>query len=298
MRLHRELAEKTVDGLAGEFGLSREVMAEGILNVVNAQMANAIRSVTVAKGIDPRRFALVAFGGAGPMHAPFIAAELGMDQVIVPRAAGAFSAWGMLTTELRHDASQTFIVALEELHRSNLETSFSHLEEGLRSLLSSEGVSPADMRFRRSLDMRYRGQEYFINVAVPDAVWSAPVLKRLFDEQYEKTYGHKNLAEEVETVNLRVEARGRLGSGKLASAELFPDSRDGERPASRTGKAVFDGRSRDTVFVERASLSAAELLEGPSIVEETSATTVVPPGFQARLDRFGNLRVQRKEASP
>jgi N-methylhydantoinase A len=297
MRLSRERAESAIDGLAKDFRLSREEMAEGIVSVVNAQMANAIRSVTVAKGIDPRRFALVAFGGAGPMHAPFIASELGIDRIVVPRAAGAFSAWGMLTTDLRHDSSQTFVVALEELDRSTLETSFARLEEGLRNLLISERVPAGDMRFRRSLDMRYRGQEYFINVTIPEGVWSAPLLKRLFDEQYERTYGHKNLAEEVETVNLRVEGRGSLGSRKPAVIDFFADSSSPEERAPRRGRTFFEGEPRDTLFIERKSLSASDVLDGPAIVEETSATTVVPPGFHLRLDGFGNLRVERKEAS-
>ncbi len=167
MRLSRGLAEAAVDGLAAAFGLSRSAMAEGIVDVVNSQMANAIRSVTVSKGIDPRGFALVAFGGAGPMHATFIATELGIDRIIVPRAAGAFSAWGMLTTDLRHDLSQTFIASLDTLRAEELERIFAELQESVRALLDTEGVAPSDMRFKRSLDMRYRGQEYFINVALP-----------------------------------------------------------------------------------------------------------------------------------
>jgi N-methylhydantoinase A len=296
MRLSRERAEGAIDRLARALGLSRESAAEGIVSVVNAQMANAIRSVTVAKGIDPRAFALVAFGGAGPMHAAFIASELGIERILVPRAAGAFSAWGMLTTDLRHDLSQTFIVPLEDLPGSNLERTFAELERELANLLASEGVAEGDMRFVRSLDMRYRGQEYFINVPLPGAVSDAAVLKRLFDERYERTYGHKNLAEQVETVNVRVEASGRLGGNELPAAELVAEASDGEGRASRRGEAIFDGELRETLFLERKRLPPAEILAGPAIVEEPSATTVVPPGFGVQVDPFGNLRIERREA--
>jgi N-methylhydantoinase A len=296
MRLSRERAEAAIDRLAGELGLSREGTAEGMVSVVNAQMANAIRSVTVAKGIDPRAFALVAFGGAGPMHAAFIASELGIERVLVPRAAGAFSAWGMLTTDLRHDLSQTFVVPLEDLPRSHLERTFGELEKELENLLASEGVAPGDMRFVRSLDMRYRGQEYFIHVPLPGAVSDPTLLRRLFDEQYEKTYGHKNLAEEVETVNARVEASGRLGGNELRAEELVAEDLDAEGRGSRTGRAIFDGKLRETLFLSRKRLPPAEVLAGPAIVEEPSATTVVPPGYGVQVDSFGNLRIERREA--
>ncbi len=296
MHLSRERAEAAIDALAATFGLSRHSMAEGIVDVVNSQMANAIRSVTVSKGIDPRGFALVAFGGAGPMHAAFIATELGIDHVIVPRAAGAFSAWGMLTTDLRHDLSQTFIVGLDKLRAADLDRQFGELEETLKELLTSEGVAPSDMKFKRSLDMRYRGQEYFINVPLPRGLASTSELKPLFDQQYEKTYGHKNLAEDVETVNLRVEGTGILGKKELMSqAPLLAAENAGERKPHKR-RTVFAGEPKDTLFIPRSRIPEGEVIEGPAIVEEISATTVIPPGFQVCLDPFGNLRIERKGA--
>jgi N-methylhydantoinase A len=293
MRLSRELAEEAVDGLAAEFELSRSSMAEGILNVVNSQMANAIRSVTVSKGIDPRGFALVAFGGAGPMHATFIATELEIDHVIVPRAAGAFSAWGMLTTDLRHDLSQTYITSLQKLRIEDLDRAFGEIEESLRALLASEGVARSEMRFKRALDMRYRGQEYFINVGLPEDLSSTSALKPLFDEQYERTYGHKNLAEDVETVNLRVQGTGALGKNEnVIQAPLAAGKASARQPLHR--RTLFDGEPLDTLFIPRSRVPEGDVIEGPAIVEETSATTVIPPGFQVSLDPFGNLRIERK----
>ncbi|HEY7820421.1 MAG TPA: hydantoinase/oxoprolinase family protein, partial [Vicinamibacteria bacterium] len=296
MRLSRERAEDAIDRLAADFGLSGSSMAEGILDVVNSQMANAIRSVTVSKGIDPRGFALVAFGGAGPMHAAFIAVELGIDHVIVPRAAGAFSAWGMLTTDLRHDLSQTFIVSLDQLRMEDLDRAFVDLEASLRTLLDSEGVAPSDMKFTRSLDMRYRGQEYFINVTLPP--WGAGFsttadLKPLFDDQYERTYGHKNLAEDVETVNLRVEGTGALGKKESVSGAPLAGEDAGARK-SLYRRTVFEGKPFDTLFLSRNRVQPGEMIQGPAIVEEISSTTVIPPGFQVSLDAFGNLRIERK----
>ena len=227
------------------------------------------------------------------MHATFIATELEIDHVIVPRAAGAFSAWGMLTTDLRHDLSQTYIVGLDKLRMEDLDRAFDEIEESLRTLLDSEGVAPSDMRFKRSLDMRYRGQEYFINVALPDDLASTTDLKPLFDEQYERTYGHKNLAEGVETVNLRVQGTGTLGKKEnVIEAPLAAEAAGARQPLHR--RTFFDGEPLDTLFIPRSRIPEGDVIQGPAIVEETSATTVIPPGFQVSLDPFGNLRIERK----
>ena len=305
MRLFPDRADEAVGQLARAFALTKEQMAEGILEVVNAKMANAIRSITISKGIDPRRFSLVAFGGAGPMHAVFIAQELGISEVIVPNAAGAFSAWGMLKTDIRHDASQTYIVPLSKADWTDVEKRFTTLQDDLTHLLEAEGIPSEDMRFRRSMDMRYVGQEYFINVPVSEEIAAKSkgneALKGLFDQLYEAQYGHKNLAEEVEIVNLRVEACGLLASKAQRASDDVAHNRDEEAgrksETAPTRPTTFDGQSTETAFIDRARLSPRMELTGPVVIEEASCTTIVPPGYRLVVDEHGNLVICRKEKS-
>ena len=293
-------SQEVVKKLGDQFGLSTEKMAEGIIDVVNSQMANAIRTVTISKGIDPRSFALVAFGGAGPMHAALIARELDVSRVLVPNVAGAFSAWGMLKTDLRHDVSQTFIEPLSKLDWKDFESRFQKLEKDLGLVLAAEEIPPDDMKFVRSLDMRYVGQEYFINVPLTEGLVlerkAAPDLKKLFDELYRRAYGHKNLAEEIELVNLRVEAHGILHAGEGAEF-TGPISREDSSGSEVTRSVIFYGEPVETKFIQRGSLKPRDAKDGPVIVEEQSCTTVVPPDFQLSMDVYWNLVIERKETT-
>jgi len=299
MKLFPNLAQDAVGNLALKLGLSVEQMAEGILDVINAKMANAIRSITISKGIDPRDFSLVAFGGAGPMHAVALARELGIEKVIVPKSAGAFSAWGMLNTDIRHDASQTYIMPLENTDQDSIRERFGELEAGLCGLLADEQIASGDMRFARSLDMRYAGQEYFINVPLSGASltdsWDRKALRERFDAMYEAQYGHKNMAEEVEIVNLRMVGIGQLvrscpsGTASSGQKPMDPVARrdDGVRLAS----AVFGSETYETVRIDRSDMIAGEVLEGPAVINEKSCTTVVPPGACVGVDSLGHLLI-------
>jgi N-methylhydantoinase A len=247
---------------------------------------------------------MVAFGGAGPMHAALIAQELEVPEVLVPNVAGAFSAWGMLQTDIRHDASQTYIVPLSQVDWNDVDRRYKELETKLVELLQAEEISPDDMQFARSLDMRYQGQEYFINVVLPETAGSdwrdKARLKELFDNSYEKQYGHKNLAEEVEIVNLRIEAVGKLAAAR--GRPIAPPAREGgdglnSKPEGVSRPVVFSGNSRDASFIHRDSLAPGSEWDGPLIVEETSCTTVVPPDFVLRVDEHGNLIIRKKELS-
>ena len=301
LHLDKAKAIEAVGKLAAEFNLSTEKMAEGIIDVVNAQMANAIRSITISKGIDPRSFTLVAFGGAGPMHAVFLAEELEMHKIIVPEVAGAFSAWGMLNTDLRHDASQTYIVPLGSADWKDIESKFLKLGEELRGILSAEGVEAEDMSFTESLDMRYVGQEYFINVPLTsgfaDLLEDTSSLKQSFDDLYFAQYGHKNLAEEVEIVNLRMEGHGALkkkiaDTGKIKKYDETAGS--GTIMAASDQEAIFKGQYEKTRFILRESLDKEQQYAGPMVIEEISCTTIVPPGYDITIDTYGNLMIQRR----
>ena len=234
------------------------------------------------------------------MHAALIARELDVSRVLVPNVPGAFSAWGMLKTDLRHDVSQTFIEPLSKLDWKDLDNRFQKLEKDLGLVLAAEEIPPDDMKFVRSLDMRYVGQEYFINVPLPEGLVlekkAAPDLKKLFDELYGRAYGHKNLAEETELVNLRVEAHGILHAGEGAE---FTGAISGEDSSGSevTRSVIFYGEPVETKFIQRGSLKPGDAEDCPVIVEEQSCTTVVPPDFRLSMDVHWNLVMERKETT-
>jgi len=289
MTLDPAAAREAVARLGEELGLGVTTLAEGIVSVINAKMAQAIRTLTVEQGIEPRDFALVAFGGAGPMHAAFLAEELGIREVIVPRLAGAFSAWGMLETELRRDFTQPFFrragdADLEELARLCAATA----AEG-REALEAEGVPAGATRVEHSLDLRYEAQEYTLAIPVdsPGAPREPGFLEemiRRFNEAHEFRYGHSNPGAPVEIVALRAAALGDLGH-----AEPEELSTNGATPAGRTRDVLFEGAEHPATVVARDDLGVGTKLDGPAIVEEATATTVVPPGCTLAVDRYGSL---------
>jgi len=291
MTLDIEAARDAVAAPAQELDLGVEELAEGICDVVNAKMAQAIRTLTVEKGIEPRDFALVAFGGAGAMHAAFLARELEIREVIVPSMPGVFSAWGMLETELRRDASRAYYVPLGELDHRALAGTLAELErEGLADL-TAEGVPEATGRVRHALDMRYIGQEYTLTIQLTSA--SEPleadfddVLAERFHAAHDARFGHANRGAPVELVTMRTTALGDLGRAEPArleeSAAVTP---------SVSRQAVFDRARHDTAVVRRDELGAGSMLHGPAIVEEPTATTVVPPGATLGVEPFGALLV-------
>jgi N-methylhydantoinase A len=167
MLLDAEAAHDAVGTLAAALGLSVALTAQGILQVIDAVMANAIRTVTIGKGWDPREFALVAYGGAGPLHAAFLARELHIRKVIVPASPGTFSARGMLGTDLRHDLVSPVLAQFTSLDPSMLDTEFDSLGRAATSALTAQGVAAERVTLLRSADIRYLGQEYFVNIECP-----------------------------------------------------------------------------------------------------------------------------------
>ncbi len=289
MPLDTGAANDAVSVLGEELGLGVPELAEGIVSVINAKMAQAIRTLTVEQGIEPRDFALVAFGGAGPMHAAFLAQELGIGEVIVPRLAGAFSAWGMLETELRRDFTRPFFrratdADLVELAEACAETA----AEG-REALEAEGVPAVACRVEHTLDMRYEAQEYTLAIPIdgldaPGELGFVEEMTRRFNEAHDFRYGHSNPGAPVEFVSLRAAAFGDLGH-----AEPEELAAGGREPEQRTRDVLFDGAEHPTAILRREELAVGSELEGPLVVEEVTATTVVPPGCTLSVDRYGSL---------
>jgi N-methylhydantoinase A len=296
MPIDTAAADRSMEGLAEKLGLEKRQLAEGILDVINLKMAQAIRKLTVERGIEPRDFALVAFGGAGPMHAAFLAQELEIDEVIVPPAPGAFSAWGMLQTAIRHDLSQTYYAAAEGADLEQLDNSYLQLETEARDLLHAEGIGDQDIRMERLLDLRYVGQEHALQIALrPDEIRNRTFVgdvSERFHSAHEARHGHANRGAPVEFVAIRL-----VGIGEIESAEPRPL---GDRPEGAVDQhrrsVIFGGREQETSIVHRADMAAGVPVRGPAIIEEPTATTVVPPDFIALVEPRGSLVLTRKES--
>ena len=292
MALDVEASERAIDRVAEPLGMSRLEAAEGILAIINAKMADALRTMTVQQGIDPRSFALVAFGGAGPMHAIALAQELGISDVIVPWACGAFSAWGMLHTEMRRDLVRSHYRPPMAIDGAELEAVFAELTEEGDALLDGDGVPAGQRRFSRLLDMRYTGQEYTITVAAPDDATDIDALVARFHDDYMVRYGHSTPGAPVETVALRLTASG-VNEWPMAAGA--PEGSDGAR-ARTNRRVVFDGIAGDAAVVHRRAIAGAAVVDGPAIIEEPTSTTVVPPGWRVSLGPANALVIRRTEA--
>jgi N-methylhydantoinase A len=288
MRLEGAAAAAALAPIARELALDEVSLAEGILAIVNANMADAMRTITVKQGIDPRDFSLVAFGGAGPMHAAWLAEELEIGEVIVPWSPGTFSAWGMLQTDMRHDVVRSFYQPLTGLHTAEVERVFAELQAEGAQLLAEQGIAGSEQYFSHSADMRYVGQEYSVDVTVGAAIDLAAI-DASFHEAHRVRYGHSTPGAPVEFVNLRVAAFGRIAgeAAPYTPAELRADARSGTRAAT------FGGAPHETNVVLRDQLVPGDRYEGPVVVEEAGSTTVVPPDHAVAVDDHGNLLITR-----
>ena len=262
---------------------SMEVFAQGIVDVANAVMEKAIRVISVERGHDPRDYTLVAFGGAGALHACDLAAALEIPRVLVPCLPGALSALGILRADVTKDLSRT--VRVEVLNasqaRPKLVQEFTKLErEGLRQM-RDEGFPKTAVRIDRALDMRYSGQSY--ELAVP----FARDYVAAFHRAHEKRYGYADRSRTCEVVNVRARFTGR--TPKPALPRLLPGGVDARRAIISTGRVSFAGRWRPCATYDRAKLMAGNRILGPAIVTEYSATTLIHPSWAVRVDTYGNI---------
>ena len=287
--LDAEGAEQAMQSMGARFGLDALGMAQGIVDIINAKMADAIRTITVRRGIDPRDFTLVAFGGAGPSQAAALADELGTKDVVIPVFPGAFSAWGMLQTNVRHDFKSTHYGFWDQVAVAEIQERFSDLErEGLNELVA-DGVSKDEISFERAIDFRYHGQEYVLTIALPPGLIDLAKIRASFDEAYGRQYGHNNPEARVEMTNLRVAALGKLDRPPAA------EPGDAEPSLERSRSVYFSGEAVPTAILQRAAIGAKESVYGPAVIEEGTATTLVPPGWIATTIAGGHLLLSRLE---
>ncbi|MFD0078695.1 hydantoinase/oxoprolinase family protein [Streptomyces sp. NPDC127166] len=294
MTLDVEAAHRAVGELAGQLGLDPVELAGGICEVANAKMAQAIRTLTVEHGLEPGEFALLAFGGAGPMHAVEIARELGVEEVVVPRFPGAFSAWGMLGTEVRRDLTRQFFTPGDALDGAAMAAAFGELQAQALAALAEQGVPVERHRVEHAADMRYEGQDYTLTVPLDDA--DEPLREGFlgraaarFAALHERRYGHATPEAPVEFVTLRT-----TGLGALPETEPTPYApQSGTDPwAGRTKPVVFDGTAHETPVLRRERLAAGEQFAGPAVIVEATSTTVVPPDATVAVDPNGFLVIK------
>jgi N-methylhydantoinase A len=292
MKLDEEAAHRVIGDLAQSLGMSKLEAAEGVLTVINSNMANAIRSRTVQKGIDPREFALVAFGGAGPLHGAEVAAMLGFPEVIVPPYPGITSAMGLLTTDLKYDAIRTQFQVSDRVDLQRLNADIAAMETDLKQQFAADRQSTS-LSFVRDGDLRYVGQGYELKIPFPPGVVGEQELASVwerFHKAHEREYGHAFVGSPIEIVNLRVVGVGQMPKiARLAA----PEGATLDEARVRTGQCVFrvDGelRSFETSFYRRHQLPVGKVFTGPAIVLQKDSTTVIPPGCNAINDPAGNL---------
>ena len=293
MTLDVDAARRAVTvGVAAPLGLDPRAAASGIVEIANAHMIGAMRLVSVQRGYDPRDFVLVAFGGAGPLHANALARELGIPIVLVPPSPGIASAVGMLVTDIRHEFVATRRLRLDALAPAALDALFADFVSEGDARLTRDGVPPADRRMLRSADLRYHGQSFELSVTVPPGALSAADIERLrglFHESHERAYGYAAPDDPVELVNVRLAAVGVTPKPRRAPLP------EGERSAAAAVKGRRDvwfaeaNGFHPTVVLDRGKLLRGNVIEGPAIVEEHDASTLVHPGWTATVDEHANL---------
>lgn len=289
LTLDRGAALKAIAGVGAGLGMSVQATAEGVLAIANAHLEAAIRRVSIDRGEDPRRYALVAFGGAGPLHAGRLIRDLSMPEAVIPRHPGLFSAAGLLATDLRIDESATVLTAVDNSSIGDIARWFDTTAASLRARLRADGIEDRQVRLEPSIDCRYRGQGFELNVPVASTGLSPEGVCREFRNIHDSLYGHTS-DEPVVAVTLRMSAFGSLPVG---TAPPPGESHRSPRPVSKRVMKLREMRSPAEVPVyRRDDLGSGALLAGPCIVEQPDATTVVLDGQSARVDRYQNLIIR------
>src|ERR1700754_2680568 len=286
MTLDRDAAEQAINTHVAEpLSLDLHEAADAIIAVANANMADAVRIISLQRGYDPREFALVVFGGAGPLHGAALAKELGVPTVLVPPRPGTWSALGCLMVDIRHDLSEMFLRPAADADATELDEAFDRLEDQGRQLLSKEGVEASDVTLERSIAMRYLGQWRSLEIAFDGDLDKA--VER-FHQEHEREFSYRRDDAPVELYRLQLVATGATEEVKLPRQEP-----GGELPEPAERREVyFDGEAVDTPVYAREDLPAGVKFEGPAVIYQLDTTTLVPPGVKAEVDEWLNIRME------
>jgi N-methylhydantoinase A len=296
MPLDETAAKTAIERCARPLGLDRVTAANGIIDIANASMVEAMRLVSIQRGHDPTEFSLVAFGGAGPLHANRLADELGIPTVVVPPSPGVASALGMLVSDLRHDYRLTRLQLLTSARVEELNHIFHEFEKQGRAALGREGVPDDRMKFRRYVDMRYVGQSWKLTIDVPAVALTAEhiaPLKEAFDRYHEQSYGYCVPDEPAEIVNIGLLAIGDVPKPRLEAVSPRPGSEAQAYKGSRPVYFAESGGFVDCRVFERAILGLGAVIPGPAVIEEPDSTILIHPGYFAEVVQYGILILRR-----
>lgn len=297
MTLDVKLAERALQaGVCQPLGMTLRSAARGVVQIADTMMSLAVRAVSMERGIDPRDCTLIAFGGAGPLHAVAVAREINIARVAVPRYPGTFSALGMLLAAWRQDFVQTFVAELAGIDGAEVDRQFALMAEVGWRQLRKDGLDAAELVLVRSVDLRYRGQDHALAVPLEGAPLDstrATTLREVFDAMHERHYGHAAPGEPVEIVNLRLSMhvpRDRKFVERLLAAPH--EARASKQPHSSRDVIFGDAqRSEAARIVWRPDLEAHDIVEGPAVIEEENSTTLIHPGDVARVDELGIIMI-------
>jgi N-methylhydantoinase A len=293
VKLNSAKARHAIAELGGPLGLDLLQTAAGMVRIINAKMEEGIRAVSTELGYDLRDFALVAFGGAGPVHAGRLAADLGMGHVVIPPMPGVTSALGLLMADPRRDYVRSRLRLLSELDVGELNRLFAEMRDLAGRECQADGFPPGQLSLTHAMDLRYLGQGYELTVPIPGDGHLAPedlgALRSRFDDQHQQLFGHSARGEPVEAVNYRLRATVAVTKATL---KRHRKSRTGpERALIGERQVFFEGAAgmHGCPVYDRARLSPGHTLRGPAIIDQLDATTVVYPGQTAAVDGFKNL---------
>lgn len=292
MKIDRSLSVTAIQALADQLGMEMLETANGILDIVIANMAKAIRVISVQRGHDPRDYTLVAFGGAGPVQAARLARELGMNRILIPRTPGVLCAMGLLMTDLRSDFSATSLMRLDEATPDAVASIYNDLQSRADAWFDAEGIATDARLLNLSVDVRYAGQNYEISVAVPQGSITAATFDAIrngFLDAHRQLYGFIAQHEPMQLVTFRAAAGGIVQKADFKPQPLEGTDASAAITGSRPVWMLEAGDFVDTRLYDRALLKAGNVVEGPAIIDQMDTTTVVPPSMTATVDPYLNL---------
>ncbi|WP_244933632.1 hydantoinase/oxoprolinase family protein [Neobacillus mesonae] len=286
MILDKEKAKQAVAKIAQRFNYSLEEAADAIIKVANANMCDALRLISVRRGYDPRDFALVAFGGAGPLHGAHVAKEMDIPTVIIPPHPGVAAAMGCLLVDVRHDISKTYVKNFDDVSADELEAEFVKMEHEAEELLEEEGVGSDHSTLMRYVDMRYKGQWRSLAIPVSDGYPSLEQIVEGFHQEHEREFAYSNRRQIVEIYGLRVTAIGTVPKPEFPKYGPSGSLEDAEKEVR---EVYFDGEFVAAKVYDREKIPVLSTIQGPAIVDQLDTTTVIPPEFSATVDVYKNL---------
>lgn len=286
LALDTEASHRAFEPLAEALKLGVAETAEAVIGITDARMADALRTLTVRRGHDPRDFALLAFGGAGPLHAAPLAEELDISTVIIPAAPGVFSAWGMLHASIRHDVAESLMLPAAELTSERLAAIHGRLRDAAREAIEADEIDPGTAEYLASADLRYIGQQFSVTITMP---WDSPIESwdHAFREEYTRTHGTVTGNPPIEFVNARVTAVG-------PAPKLVVDDEPAPDPAVSplTTTIVYGGREREALVYDRLQIAAAGVA-GPAVIQDSGSTIYVPAGWSATNGPLNTIYLSR-----